>query len=460
MPSHTPASEDPKKSWLARLAEESWEAELIISGVAIYGSLAIHGQIHYLVDWTIQNLPGPYLASTYLLFFYLFVGAQVLIMSFITHFFLRVLWVGMVGLYSVYPHGIKRTPKYSESFNDKLLADFSDLGSFNQKLDQYCSLVFAIGSGAFMSLTSIAISMVVVLLVVAGIHQIFPQIQVNTLFSIAFTTIFVVFAFASILHLKALREKPFVERIHYPLYKLMTRSVYGIFFRPANYIYLTFFTNSQQKKYFGFLALLMVIILAGTVFSVLNSNVIFLLKSDLMDNLASREDRVYMSMYEDQGDPETMILHAAIPSDIIETDYLRVFVPVMKRDANTIDASCPKVPSDSTRSDKETRRLKRENSLNCLADYHVFQINGDTVQAVIKRYSHPYTQQDGLLAYISNEQFQRGENSLVIQKKRQDEEGDFIRIQIPFIYAGDLPPATQPPTDSVGEAIGEGGLSR
>ncbi|MEO0639749.1 MAG: hypothetical protein AAFY70_08490, partial [Bacteroidota bacterium] len=48
----------------------------------------------------------------------------------------------------------------------------------------------------------------------------------------------------------------------------------------------------------------------------------------------------------------------------------------------------------------------------------------------------------------------------VVTIPRQDEEGDFIRIQIPFIYAGDLPPATQPPTDSVGEAIGEGGLSR
>ena len=102
----TPVPEDSKKSWLARLAEDSWVAELIISGVAIYGSLSIHERIHFLVDWSIQNLYGDFLSATYLLLFYIFVGAQVLIVSFIFHFFLRGLWIGMAGLYSVYPQGV------------------------------------------------------------------------------------------------------------------------------------------------------------------------------------------------------------------------------------------------------------------------------------------------------------------------------------------------------------------
>ncbi|MEL6132246.1 MAG: hypothetical protein AAFR59_02650, partial [Bacteroidota bacterium] len=428
--------EESKKSWLSRLAEESWEAELIISGVAIYGSLGIHGQIHFLVDWAIQNLHGDYLSACYLIFFYLFVGAQVLIMSFITHFFLRVLWVGMVGLYSVYPQGIKRTKKYSDDFNDKLLADFSDLATYNKKLDEYCSLVFAIGSGAFMVIISITIFMGVVLLLLAGIHAILPQAEVGTLFSWAFIIIGGVYSLVAILHLKFLRENEIVKTIHYPLYKFMTRPIYGVFFRPANYIYLIFFTNSQQKKYWSLFLVFMIVIMGGAIISVFNSNVIFLLRSDLMDDLASREDRVYMTMYEDQGDPQEMILYAAIPSDIIETEYLRVFVPLMKRDEVVIDSVCPKHITDSTLSESENLHLRRANSMACLKDYHVFTVNGDTVTPTIRRYTHPYTDQGGFLAYISNDAFQRGSNDLRIQRGRKNVEGKYARIHIPFMYVG------------------------
>ena len=40
-------------NWLNKLAQESWQAELIFSGIAIYGSLQLPAIINNLGDWAV-----------------------------------------------------------------------------------------------------------------------------------------------------------------------------------------------------------------------------------------------------------------------------------------------------------------------------------------------------------------------------------------------------------------------
>lgn len=93
--------------WLRRLEKESWQAELLVSGLALFGSFQLPEITYWLIDLFIKRLPheqyiwGAFIAQMSLL------GLSILSTFFIIHLILRAYWIGLIGLNSVYPQGYK-----------------------------------------------------------------------------------------------------------------------------------------------------------------------------------------------------------------------------------------------------------------------------------------------------------------------------------------------------------------
>ena len=68
----TPSLKSPK-NWLQRLKDESWEAELLVSTISIFGTLQMFG----LIDWATNKFiylldPSQYLIGYMIVFFWAF----------------------------------------------------------------------------------------------------------------------------------------------------------------------------------------------------------------------------------------------------------------------------------------------------------------------------------------------------------------------------------------------------
>jgi len=207
------AGPESSKNWIQILAEQSWEAELIVSGVAIFGALRLPKELYRLIDWLLIHLADDYLVFASVMGLYLYISIQVMIAGFLIHFALRVTWIGFVGLYSVYPE-IKQISLYSEDFNQKLKKGFPGLKTYVKTLDDTSSVVFSAANLGVLSLLSLTLTGLVIIIIAAIIHSLLPSVSVFLIFFLLLAVLFLPSIFVSLLHLKFLREKNWVKAIH------------------------------------------------------------------------------------------------------------------------------------------------------------------------------------------------------------------------------------------------------
>ncbi|MTI29754.1 hypothetical protein, partial [Xanthovirga aplysinae] len=131
------------KSWLQRLKEESWEAELLASTISIFGTFKMFNLINWSTNMFIDLLnPSQYLIAFFIVYFGL-LAISVLISMFVIHFFLRAYWIGLVGLDSVFPDYSITDSAYPKIYTEKMLSILPKLKDSIQKVDELCSVIFS-----------------------------------------------------------------------------------------------------------------------------------------------------------------------------------------------------------------------------------------------------------------------------------------------------------------------------
>lgn len=138
-------TENQKPKWLRKLERESWQAELIVSGATLLGSLQLPGVLekfqHYLLlNYEQASLQLWFFATSY---WALFVYG--LVFLFVFHFIVRALWIGLVGLNSIYPEGILETALSGKDYQEKMKAEYGDIDGFINRLDRMGSGMFGTG---------------------------------------------------------------------------------------------------------------------------------------------------------------------------------------------------------------------------------------------------------------------------------------------------------------------------
>ncbi|MDX2066812.1 MAG: hypothetical protein SFV55_00225 [Haliscomenobacter sp.] len=425
-----------QQSWFEQLEKESWSAELIISGAAIYGSLQLPWLLTKMVNYSLLNFGDEILQILYLFFTYLTFAITILMINFILHFILRSIWVGLLGLSSVYPHGVnEESENYSRHYLKQLKADFGDLRSYAARVDQTCSIIFAFSFSVAMIFTSIA-SIVLALAVIAyGVHQLLSQFPINTIFFVMLSSLLVPGIIGAVLNTKRLRDKTWVQKIHYPLIvKSSSRIIFNFLYQPVFYINSTFITNLNKRAYtFGMVGYIL-LVLPAFIVVFLQSNVMYTNQQYYFSN-ADREDRFYSVHYEDHLKADRLIQNPIIPSSEITGSGIKLFLPLPTREEVVLNKKYGEYQKDSTLNDSQNLLRSRAWFKEQGKKYFHIELNGRKfVPDQLRSYNHHNANEYGFLAYIPDSLLLSGENLIYIQSEYRYE-GKKRESFIPFWYS-------------------------
>lgn len=425
-----------QQSWFEQLEKESWSAELIISGAAIYGSLQLPWLLTKMVNYSLLNFSDDILGILYLFFTYVTFAITILMINFILHFILRSIWVGLLGLSSVYPQGVnEESENYSRHYLKQLKADFGDLRSYAARVDRTCSIMFAFSFSVAMIFTSIASIVLALAGIAYGIHQLLPQFTINNIFMVTLSTLMIPGVIGGLLNTKKLRDKAWVQKIHYPLMvKSSSLIIFNFLHQPIFYINSTFITNLKKRAYtLGMVGyLLLVLPVFFVVF--LQSNVIYTNQRYYFSN-ADREDRFYSVHYEDHLKTDQLIQNPIIPSSEITGVGVKLFLPLPTREEVVLNEKYGKYKKDTTLNESQNLIRNRAWFKEQGKKYFHIELNGQKfVPNQLRSYNHHNAYEYGFLAYIPDSLLLSGENLIYIRSEYRYE-GKKRESFIPFWYS-------------------------
>ncbi|HPM30848.1 MAG TPA: hypothetical protein PLJ60_10995, partial [Chryseolinea sp.] len=257
-------------------------------------------------------------------------GIYWLISGLILHLICRGVWVGMVGLSYTFPNGINSEKlKFKERFKEKV----ERLPTFQRiiiNLEKFCSSLFSISFMLFMS-TIGAYFYLFVLLVVPFFILIFAfdfqNWSGNAGIFFGFYAMGIILigliGLLDFITLGYMKRFKWFAKIYWPFDYLISTLTFSRFYRP---VYYAFVSNFNRWT----IACLLILFI-GVSFFAISSIANQGYDGDSFSRIefwhSSSSNSAYSGYYDDQND-ELFSVRAQIPSDVIETNVLRLFIPV------------------------------------------------------------------------------------------------------------------------------------
>ena len=304
------------KEWLDILQQESWQLELIISGFAIYGLFMIIEPIELagLEAQNEQNIYRGFLTRGLLISWY------IITINLIAHVILRGLWIGAIGLRYVSGDIEYDILKYSPKFTRHLIKRVGSFDNYVATLEKYCSVIFSITFLlVFYLIGLLAIGLILALL---GLLIAKAETPDWVRYGIAIPVIVLIIlggilTFIDFITQGWLKKKKWTTSFYYPVYWLFKYLTFSFLYRPMVY---NFLDNKFGKRLSLILIPLIVFIaiLAATRFSTSNY-----LDKDMQSSSFAASTKNYNDLISLNN---TFADRASIPSKVIQTSFLNVFV--------------------------------------------------------------------------------------------------------------------------------------
>ena len=421
-----------KPDWLKALEAQSWQAELIASGLAIYGSLSLGNYIDDITQWLIPRFSDRTLGILYFAFLYVYAAHALLVISFITHLSLRILWAGILGLSSVYPQGINVESKsYSPSFLNRLKQEFPDLSDYSLKLDRLCSLIFSILCAMVMVMASITFWILIYLILSELLVRIVPYQTIDKIGLILIGILLLVSTFGGILTQTGLKDTKLAKRLGYPLVMGMGSVVYLFGYRPINFILQTIRTNVTNKLFFIGMMGIFVISLGSGMPRFFPMVPYFI--SDIWTDYRAHPSQSSSEHYLDDF-KKTIILEPIIQSRTPKESYLDLFIPRYKREEKYRSEICDEYSWDDDLSRFENRNLRDEFRTWCAQQYYQLEMDGKVIPSPdFRQIKHPHQEEVGYQVFLPIDTLPQGRHILTIKSLYQSNQDSttFLR-SIPF----------------------------
>ncbi len=331
------------KKLLDSLQQQSWELELIISGFAIFGLFTAYEPLKVEMV-NAQNNEQIYRFVIYLV---VYVACSILIFNLLLHVVLRGLWIGALGLRYVSGDIEFENLRYSESFKKYLKKRIVSFDRYIANLENYCSVLFAISF--LLIFYVLAFTMVMITIVLLANYVIdnddlpgWLSQGVGTVLMVflAFGMFFVFFDFIT---QGLLKRNKWVSRFYFPIYWVFSFLTLSFLYRPLVY---NFLDNKFGKRLILLLTPIYILILFLTGIEYRNSNY---LEDDRNSSSIFANKENYMDMLVKDSDYPG---EAVIPSKVITTPYLQVFMPFSESIEERIFAY-----NDSLKPQKDRRGL-------------------------------------------------------------------------------------------------------
>ncbi|MFD0861194.1 hypothetical protein ACFQ1M_03160 [Sungkyunkwania multivorans] len=310
------------KKWLDLLQQESWQLELIISGFSIFGLY----QIIDPVEVKIAFAQSEQKVANELFWVGIYLATLICIVNLLIHVVLRGLWVGALGLRYVSGEIEFEQLNYHRWFDGFLRKRIKSFDHFIGKLENYCSIMFAV---AFLSIFYIlSLFIVIGLFTLLGTTSRAPNtprwLEIICMVATVILAFSLLLSFLDFLTLGFFKRKRWIAVWYYPIYRFYSLVSLSFLYRPLVYnfldsrfgrrifilllpIYIALMTlsslNYQGSNYFS---------TVGSVRgNIENNNSLFTKRYNYMDELI--ED-------------SQLVNNAAIPSKQIDREHLPIFI--------------------------------------------------------------------------------------------------------------------------------------
>ena len=422
--------EQPKKAsslseWLDQLEQNSWNLELIVSGITL---LLLYEGRGYLDELLWQLSVTMQQGDSFLPFILLLtvgwiqIGYYVLLGMFTVHLTLRGFWIGAIGLRSVSGgldlKALRLDDRYGKWLGERL-------GSFDDyivRLEQLSSATYSLAYLLFFAILSIGLFCCVTF----GISSIFAAlIQTETSGIKMVLVFFLVFSFFCVIVGGIVYLIDFVTfgwvkqsrrfgKLYWPIYRFFGWVTLARLYRP---LYYNVIDNQYSRRLIGWYLVITILILVVT------SNDIkpyFFFpdtpRTDLSQNYNNYLDE--LEPRELQGGEVT------IASKYAGEDYLEIFVPYPHRTAIAIKGLYPDVTPDHeftfTIGDMlfgEDEKMSQDSLLDILSSTLRLSID-DEVQKDVPWlfYNHPQRKQPGLVYQLPVYDLPRGRHRILVEQ--------------------------------------------
>ncbi|GBL04819.1 hypothetical protein [Glaciecola sp. KUL10] len=420
-----------KRPWIERLKEESWEAELLVSALALFGTFQLFSIIDWLANYFINVLPMHQYDIGYMITFYALIAVSTLCAMFVIHFSLRAYWVGLVGLNSVFPDYDFDNSLFSPIYTKKLVKILPRVLDTIQKVDQLCSVIF---SAAFAVLFMFVYLVIFSTLYLLAFNLLLPFVAWWVLLfpaAIIATISVIQILISSIANLKRFKHNERVQHYYYIAVKLSWPLLNGPMHKNILQVFMMFTTNFKKDKALSFL--IIVFLLVGTFVSIsqiTKTHILYLINSDIFFN----STKTYNGMYASENEKRenfSYLISPEIPSDIIQENYVKLFIPIYKSERPLQKQYCDGLNEESAHS--QTNGLHIQNAyLQCYQSYHQIFLDDEELKLEMRKYDHPITKQFGVLAYIPIHDKSPGAYTLMVTKQFVADEQPIREWYIPF----------------------------
>jgi hypothetical protein len=428
----TPPPKEP--AWLIDLGVQSWQAELVMSGLIVTGLFQLPDLFIRLVEPSIiqsGELEFTFLEIASMVFL---MGIDVLVIIFGIHLLFRGIWIALLGLNSVYPHGINKG--MGEKYWLKAKEKYPDLTAYCTKLDADCSILFSSATAIIIILSSISIFILAFYKLSTYLMSVFP-ITSKHIVAVG-VGIYFSFLVVNLLLWYLGKKYPDNKRIE----KIVTLfgdavgvifSLY-IFQKPVGYINSIQMSNSKSK--YGFIIIMILSLLMGIVVGkqMRKSDAFYDFEGDKYFTFNNQPHEILPFNYENLINKEAEIYSPIIQSDVITDDFLKVFIPNIGRERERMNLKEYSI----------SERFKMKNAQREAIDKERFEVYkafnriyiNDTLQANLtyQFYEHPQASERGLLVYVPSENFIKGRNILEIRKNYFSEDSIQKIVKIPFFF--------------------------
>ena len=239
------------KQWLEKLQQESWQLELLISGLALFGIYEAKPWIDeiglYLstVDYkhtsALSTAFRVLIQSGWLIFF----------LNLLVHVILRGLWIGAIGLRYVSRDIDYDTLGYNDLFTKYLQEKVGEYDDFIERLERICSVLFAYTFLLFLLLMSLVLFFTQIFLI-AALGVVLGSAGSPNFFCILLLFVYMfgaVIVFADLISLGGFKKisDPKLAKVYQYIYLFYSYATLSFLYRPLLY---NFIDNSYTRKLF------------------------------------------------------------------------------------------------------------------------------------------------------------------------------------------------------------------
>jgi len=429
---------DKKKNpkWLRRLERESWQAELLVSGVALFGCLQLPNLLYSLADFMLNILPIEQYFVGHVICFANLLAVAFLTAFFFFHFVLRAYWIGLIGLNSVFPEGHKTESKmYSPLYTERFVKLLTPIKDSIISIDKMASTQFAGAFALLLMYGAGSITMLVGLITYNLVNDFIPPI----VFKILLWVIGLVFIASIPINILALNKKfRFHKGIQTGYY--YSALVIGYFsstflFKPVYSILYTFSSNAKSvKSSFLFLPYFLVALFI-CIYHLERSNIATLRDTSVYAKKERKQIPVYAKHYSVNYRADETIFLPTIPTEIITEKITKLFIPILRNEDSILKKFCGEYVKNDSLNIFKNQDLERDFERKCYPNYHSISINNQPYSGELFIHTEGKENRFGLTAYLTNDLFKNGKNTIEVIKHSDQEGGIYKKYSIPAFYS-------------------------